>query len=567
MSRLWSETSSGEPHNKLSDNMTSSRSADNLKLARHSDEAGMAKIFYGQHFPENQSILSSSTPNLSESSATRLSSSLRPPRKCFYLPEDRIHSNELVQIRQHFDKSYDKQRSSGMPNTRDSGNSERSRIGATKNHDFELKGTQKSSRIGASSMAAGFNESSAPTRATALALIKNNNSVSCGGNDWKCGGNEAHLMQTRANEASPSTSSFEQKAPHGSGDLKAIKSQPTTQVQAHQRQHNLILMNDDCKLLRVQDEQASTSSLCADEYCKDARRQHDKTNETSTTNSEIDRSRLRLDMFLYKELQAVQDYSPKPQSFSDSFSSDTSSDTEARLIDTRQPASGRLFTDGEYIYGPYDFDLFTNEFYQFRVDDDKDDDSRQANDDEAKTHDDDVAIINSEELLKNHDEVDNNAEVSFVRAGGASGISRNRNRARAVNIEINVTECCEEDELDRKSTGRNFNYDVCGRSMIDSMEEGGDDDVSSRDLHGMTRTRTDDTRRFNYERAEIAKITDSNEDLDASLASTKADDEKRKFIFVGSDAGTRLVDRPQLHPSDAKRDELDNCFSSTADRG
>lgn len=66
----------------------------------------------------------------------------------------------------------------------------------------------------------------------------------------------------------------------------------------------------------------------------------------------------------------------------------------------------RIFTDGEYIYGPYNFDLFSNEFYQF-----DDDDDERAGSSKNKTtillsNDNEHHIINSK-LLKNHDEVDN----------------------------------------------------------------------------------------------------------------------------------------------------------------
>lgn len=248
-------------------------------------------------------------------------------------------------------------------------------------------------------------------------------------------------------------------------------------------------MNDDCKLLQVQDELAST---CADKYCKNSQaattQQHhnegdknaSKINEISTTNSRINRKHnLNLDLYFDKELSAwlaererkQQQIEPRidkdneiaitntdndmmttrddewnsseklsnemisigtnnfddnssnsHRHFSDSsFSSSSTpstchnSEIDTRLIDTRRcrdekSSSGvngesSTFTDGEYIYGPYNFDLFSNEFYHFR------DEQEGANDDEAKKH---RRIINSE-LLKNHDEVDNAVELSFVR--------------------------------------------------------------------------------------------------------------------------------------------------------
>lgn len=257
-------------------------------------------------------------------------------------------------------------------------------------------------------------------------------------------------------------------------------------------------MNDDCKLLQVQDEQQA--STCADKYCKNfetttAEHQNErdenasKINEISTTNSRINRKHnLNLDLYFDKELSVWlaererkqkqieqgkdrdnesaitntdndmttrarddelnsseklsnemisigtnnfdDNSSNSHRHFSDSFSSSSStcnnSEIDMRLIDARRCSDEKsdngvnskssTFTDGEFIYGPYNFDLFSNEFYHFRDGD--------ANDDEAEKH---RRIINSE-LLKNHDEVDNAAEVSFVRdmeADKGCEISRN----------------------------------------------------------------------------------------------------------------------------------------------
>lgn len=78
-------------------------------------------------------------------------------------------------------------------------------------------------------------------------------------------------------------------------------------------------------------------------------------------------------------------------------------------------SSRQTFTDGEFIYGPYNFDLFTNHFYQAYDDDDE---SEMAVASRCRQH------RSSCELLKNHDELDNSnknsvegrPEVSFVRA-------------------------------------------------------------------------------------------------------------------------------------------------------
>lgn len=78
-------------------------------------------------------------------------------------------------------------------------------------------------------------------------------------------------------------------------------------------------------------------------------------------------------------------------------------------------SSRQTFTDGEFIYGPYNFDLFTNHFYQAYDDDDE---SEMAVASGCRQH------RSSCELLKNHNELDNSnknsvegrPEVSFVRA-------------------------------------------------------------------------------------------------------------------------------------------------------
>jgi hypothetical protein len=209
MSQLWSEMSFVERRNNLSDNMTSSKSAENLKSDQHrqrSNEDGIAKMFYGQHFPKNQSILSYSTPNLSQPNdgSSRLMPLLQQPlQKYFYLPEEKIHSNELVKIRQHFDKSYDKQDSSGISNKSDEVG--KSKIGKTKNQSenfSKIKGENVSSSLNECTQKILQSNEEAliklqpplePNRITALPLIKNNNSMPSGGS--KCGGNEMNFTQ------------------------------------------------------------------------------------------------------------------------------------------------------------------------------------------------------------------------------------------------------------------------------------------------------------------------------------------------------------------------------------
>lgn len=93
----------------ISDNMTSSKSTENLKFDQH-DVNGIDKMSMLEQSRkldgENQSI---STPNLCRpiSSSLLYLKPLPVLRKCYYLPEEKIHSNKLLKIRQHFDKSCD----------------------------------------------------------------------------------------------------------------------------------------------------------------------------------------------------------------------------------------------------------------------------------------------------------------------------------------------------------------------------------------------------------------------------------------------------------------------------
>lgn len=134
--------------------------------------------------------------------------------------------------------------------------------------------------------------------------------------------------------------------------------------------------------------------------------------------------------------------------------------------------SRQTFTDGEFIYGPYNFDLFTNHFYQLYDDDDDAAEMAVANDDVASSpprHQ-----YSSVELLKNHDELDNRAEVSFERAVDINddhkshsndakmmcGANRWQSVGKSadkhddnVEIEIFVTNCSDEDDSQQFHSG------------------------------------------------------------------------------------------------------------------
>lgn len=139
MNELW--TRFDNKTNDLSDNMkASSKSAENLKFNKSNNFVSGIDEICQQDKNQSYRTLSSSTSNLLHiiaSGSPRSASVSRcppSPRKCFYLPEEKIHSNELlVKIRQHFDKSHDKQRhSSGICNVDSASN--QNKIGKTKNH-------------------------------------------------------------------------------------------------------------------------------------------------------------------------------------------------------------------------------------------------------------------------------------------------------------------------------------------------------------------------------------------------------------------------------------------------
>lgn len=122
----WHMTAT-ERNTKSCDNLTSSsNSAENEHFHLKCYKNDGSKIFRGNknrrpktpttetttfnhsHWPPSIST-SLSTPNLSIEVLTKTVASLpKPLNKYFYLPEEKIHSNELNKIRQHFDKSNDK---------------------------------------------------------------------------------------------------------------------------------------------------------------------------------------------------------------------------------------------------------------------------------------------------------------------------------------------------------------------------------------------------------------------------------------------------------------------------
>lgn len=434
----------------LSDNMTSSKSTENLKFDRHN-----------VHRIDNQSH---------ERSASALSalSSLKPPRKSFYLPEEKIHSNDLLKIRQHFDKScsnndivedVDKHEvdANGILMQQHS-----SEIGTTKNHTnaaFECcTSLNKYDQKILQSTSSNPSSSSSPWLSSRVIKI----------NEYEAVMAKTPTITTQQpsavikydNEIEFEVLKQQQQHQHY---LKAIKSSTVNEMKPQIDEHNSILMNDDYKLHgQQQDLQTSPSSssvgTCRDKNCKstDAAVQCCKINEISTDNSRCANNlNLDLDLYFDKELQA---WKQKAMDGRDDESSDdatittsetsksscstiidddinndeeyvisdevsissefttttTESDSDASTIidcavtsipcdrqsssssmsqqtatmsdanSTSRPNSsisvdnnnsskfinGRsmLFTDGNYIYGPYNFDIFANIFYQFNDD-------------------------------------------------------------------------------------------------------------------------------------------------------------------------------------------------------
>lgn len=184
-----------------------------------------------------------------------------------------------------------------------------------------------------------------------------------------------------------------------------------------------------------------------------------------------------------------------------------------------------------------------------------------------------------------------------------------------VDIEINVTNCADDDAPDSTrnddfAVRSSFNYRpsvACDHNLIDLMNEG-DNYVSNNcnvplsgsDLHLVCPTITttifaegfdsefiramatlNSSEQFNYERDKIVEITNeteylckadekfSNNDCEIIFGNSGDDVEygtKSEIRFKEHDRDDCVTERqpgglPQLHPSDAGCDELDNCFS------
>lgn len=294
---------------------------------------------------------------------------------------------------------------------------------------------------------------------------------------------------------------------------------------------------------------------------------------TSTTSSSSD-SHIITTRSSYNH-QTTNSAYPSPPHTSMSVDDNNSIKTEA----TRN--SKRLFTDGTYIYGPYDFDLFTNSFYQFRdIEHENEEEKTNAGDnDEASflQHHDKRNRINIE-LLKNHDDINTQASST---AGGKEEVPCVRDMDPTDEIPfgkcndnvlndrviLNATNYSKDDERDfpKWKNDKNFNYspsskEACDRNLIDLMD-GGDSYVSKirdkddRDLHRPTLTDYVDaasmallltaitvdaadlnnSEQFNYERDKIVEITDDDDAL--ATIGGGGDGEKHEILSTSHIAG------------------------------
>lgn len=205
-------------------NMTSSKSTENVKCDQHEMSMNV----------RNQSV---STPNLCPI-----------VRKCYYLPEEKIHSNKLLEICQHFDVVDDKQYTSGIANVD---------ITETKNQELASKSPQDKPNANESVKEATTDLNRIQSeQQQPLALIKYDNALSCGNRGvddafkWK--GNASEQLDAFADTTTDALWK----------DLKAIKSSTEiTEMQSkgiepqlykqgvdEEERHNSILMNNDCKL-------------------------------------------------------------------------------------------------------------------------------------------------------------------------------------------------------------------------------------------------------------------------------------------------------------------------------
>lgn len=323
-------------------NMTTSKSVEYLDSHQHSSIAvtPFSKLYLGEN--QSNQVFSKSTPNLpiSSSGTTSTTTIKKPLGKCFYLPEEKIHSNELGKIRQHFDKSYDKQESTSGISICDSVIAavmeNQNKIGKTKNNKnlkdslelkkLEISSSQKKSTSlnvvsdqkisqsndAASGIANKINDENTQcmihlppikpaltVQIVAPTIIKSNKNEMLS----KCG---EYFTDQQAN------ASWNWMQATSIKPIKSlITSAETFEKEQHQQQQtNMILMNDDCKYYgKYKDEQlraASNASISPKGNEGECGKNECNINEISTTYSKINRrNNLNLDLFFDKEMSAL----------------------------------------------------------------------------------------------------------------------------------------------------------------------------------------------------------------------------------------------------------------------
>lgn len=184
----------------------------------------------------------------------------------------------------------------------------------------------------------------------------------------------------------------------------------------------------------------------------------------------------------------------------------------------RRKSRMRLFTDGTYVYGPYDFDLFTNSFYQFDEENEENDKATFLQHHEEKSR----QNRNITGLLKNHDDINTSTNIYCMRRGHVRDTKltdvheeksmSNNDISLNDGVIINVTNCSDDErDLVEWKDDKNFNYlpaskEACdSRNLIDLIDEGGNDvsktrekDVFDRDLHVKQRPTITPTRLMSF---------------------------------------------------------------------
>lgn len=269
----------------------------------------------------------------------------------------------------------------------------------------------------------------------------------------------------------------------------------------------------------------------------------------------------------------------------------------------------RLFTDGTYVYGPYDFDLFTNSFYQFGEGNEVDDDKATF----LQHHDEnrDRQNRNITELLKNHDDINTSATTTHsdcwavvVRDMKLTDVHEektmsNNDISPNDGVIINVTNCSDDErDLVEWKDDKNFNYlpaskEACdSHNLIDLIDEGGsyvskfrEKDVYVHDLHVTTphmmsfnadfihnvplmqtaitvdAIDLNNSEQFNYERDKIVEITHDDDDNIPVTMRINRDEHEYLSTFASHaqcKSGAAVVNEKKNSNQDAPKINIDS---------